>query len=200
MSVDASGFAVVVEKDAVFHTIKQDYGYLRNALGPFCLVTVHFSACLHQGKGYPDKATLDFLKGFPEPFSIFVLVDYDPHGLEIFWQYRKQVNCRRLGLSYEDIGRFNEHSAQRLRLTCADSKKAKSMLGAKDIPEGLKVDVMRLSTTGFKAELELMSDADERHFFTRNYLAVKLKEALQQADEPTSTPPQSSRSQDTCAK
>lgn len=148
-----------------------------------------------QGKGYPDKATLDFLRGFPESLPVFVLVDYDPHGLEIFWQYRRQVNCRKLGLSYDDIGRFNEYSAQRLKLTCADARKVRSMLAAKDIPDSLKVDVMRLGTTGFKAELELMADSSECRFFTRSYLAVKLKEALQQADATVSTPPRSLRSQ-----
>jgi DNA topoisomerase VI subunit A len=108
------------------------------------------------------------------------MVDLDPHGIEIYLQYLKHVPCHLLGMSFHDIDCFNESSHQRMPITPVDSHKIKSMLRRRGMPQDIRIELMRLNTGGFKAELEIMCEAREPQFFTRTFLAAKLKQGLQQ--------------------
>ena len=164
-------FVLVVEKDAIFHTIVADYHHLEGVFGPFAVIT---------GKGYPDLATTRFLSNFAASIPILVMVDLDPHGIDIYLHYLKHAPCHLLGMSSHDIDHFNELSHQRLPITPTDSHKIKCMLGRKDLPQDVRIELMRLKTGGFKAELEIMCEAREPQFFTRTYVTTKLRQGLQQ--------------------
>lgn len=179
MSIRFEGrFVLVIEKDAVFHTIAADYHHLRDVFGPFALITVPTNSYFWQGKGYPDLATTLFLKNFDASIPIFVLVDFDPHGIEIYLKYLRHASCHLLGMSFHDIDNFNEMSHQRIPTTVIDNRKIKSMLKRSNLPHNVCIELMRMNTNGFKAELEIMSESIEPHFFTRTYLTTKLKQGL----------------------
>lgn len=106
------------------------------------------------------------------------MLDFDPHGIEIYLQYLKHVPCHLLGMSFHDIDHFNEMSHQRMPITAADSRKIKSMLKRTNLPHCVRIELMRLNTNGFKAEMELMCEPNEPQFFTRTYIVTKLKQGL----------------------
>ena len=119
-----------------------------------------------------------FLKNFNASVLIFVMVDFDPHGIEIYLQYLKHVPCHLLGMSFHDIDHFNELSHQRMPIAASDSRKIKAMLRRANLPHFVRIELMRLNTSGFKAEMEIMCESSEPQFFTRTYLTAKLKQGL----------------------
>ncbi|KAJ9094492.1 hypothetical protein QFC21_006031 [Naganishia friedmannii] len=75
-------WALVIEKEATFTTLCKSGILADEELADGLLIT---------GKGYPDLATLHFLKLLSESFPeclIGILVDADPHGLDILSVYR----------------------------------------------------------------------------------------------------------------
>lgn len=78
----AEGFVLVVEKEAIFQRILEDYqDHLQASLGPFIVIT---------GKGYPCMATRRLVAVLGERWKlpVMVLVDFDPYGFEIALQYK----------------------------------------------------------------------------------------------------------------
>lgn len=76
----AAYFILVVEKESIFHKLIEED--LPNKLTrPFIMIT---------GKGFPDLNTQLFLKKLWMVMSIpvFILVDADPHGINIMLNYR----------------------------------------------------------------------------------------------------------------
>jgi meiotic recombination protein SPO11 len=71
-------FVLVVEKDTVFQRLVTDEIFNRSADKPI-LVT---------GKGYPDINTRMLLKKLSVKLPIYVIVDADPHGVEILFTYK----------------------------------------------------------------------------------------------------------------
>lgn len=88
---------MVVEKEASLKTLLEYNFHLNCGLGPGLLVTVsHLSqasqqADLVQGKGYPDLATLRFLRSLITVLAsqtpLFGIFDGDPDGLDIYRCY-----------------------------------------------------------------------------------------------------------------
>jgi DNA topoisomerase VI subunit A len=109
------------------------------------------------------------------------MVDFDPHGIEIYLQYFKHAPCHLLGMSFHDIDYFNEMSYQRIPIITADSRKIKAMLKRSNLPHCVRTELMKLNTNGFKAEMELMCEPNEPHFFTRTYVVTKIKQGLSQS-------------------
>ena len=72
-------FVLVVEKDAIFQKLLGD-GILQQFSNRCILVT---------GKGYPDQMTRQLLKRIQIEFEIpiFGLMDADPHGIDILFNY-----------------------------------------------------------------------------------------------------------------
>ncbi|KAJ9119639.1 hypothetical protein QFC22_003348 [Naganishia vaughanmartiniae] len=102
-SVAPPRWALVIEKEATFTTLCKSGILADEELESGLLITVSrifmasvgvmltFSSTSHKGKGYPDLATLHFLKLLSESFPdclIGILVDADPHGLDILSVYR----------------------------------------------------------------------------------------------------------------
>jgi meiotic recombination protein SPO11 len=83
-------FILVVEKEAVMCMIVQAYDQIAERVGPFVVVC---------GKGYPCVRTTQLLGVIDRTSSqpIFLLIDCDPHGIEIALTYvsGSLVNLRR---------------------------------------------------------------------------------------------------------
>ena len=74
---------LIVEKEAVFHTLQQEHCKLE--------METNNKLLLVTGKGYPSMATRRFLHWLYLSSSrtrFYVLVDYDPYGYEIALHYR----------------------------------------------------------------------------------------------------------------
>ena len=155
---------IVIEKDAIFQNVAADYLWLKERLGPLLIVT---------GKGYPDLATLCLLRSLKSPK--YVLVDYDPHGLEIFLHYNRTVpEAEHLGVTCEDVEKFSELTDKRLPLRPHDEHKLTRMLKRESLSVEIRQTLMRMRVQGWRAELEVLCEAPEPNFFTRHYLLSKL--------------------------
>lgn len=179
----AEGLALVVEKEAVFQTIVEDYDHLRAALGPFIVVT---------GKGYPCMATrrLVALLGERHKIPVFVLVDYDPYGFEIALQYRigskklpddiddlKCPSLRFLGISRADLDAHSTHY-DTFPLTDAERKRIQKLkasfqaLGWSNVVKELAF----MLDHDVKAEIESVKKTGDAHYFTRTFLIDKIRQ------------------------
>ena len=137
ISTDAR-YVLVVEKDAIFQRLLADNVF--RYCGPGILVTVRRfltsessnSMILHQGKGYPDIATRQFLRILSRTcpsLPIHALVDADPYGLDIFLVYkygskkspRAHLDCpaiNLLGLLPSELSLYDGQSrSNEIRLT-----------------------------------------------------------------------------------
>lgn len=177
ITISDSRFILVVEKEAIFNSVVQDYTYLSGLLGPFILVT---------GKGYPCMATRRLVARIPDTIPAYGLVDYDPYGLEIAHMYRvgsealpsdaHLLACPRLqyiGVTFGDIDRYGAGKAHG-RLTEPERKRAALLKGkaaALAWPEMVE-SACKMLDKDFKAEIEEIPSA--QHFFTRTFLLEKL--------------------------
>lgn len=180
--IDACPCVLVVEKESVFQTIVSDYEYLHDQLGKFVVVT---------GKGYPCMATRKLVSQLGLVCPVFVLVDFDPYGLEIALQYRKGSsvlpddagalacpNIRYLGITFKDLDSYGHVDSYKERLTDADRKRAQSIhdqynsMGWDDVSQSLT----KMLDKNMKAEIEAISN--DSHFFTRSFLLEKLSSLM----------------------
>lgn len=208
---------LVVEKDAVFQVLVQQTPLIKARIGPcgLVLVTVHKNAIkrsisFEQGKGYPDLATIDFLHGIlkknrDRSALVGMLVDWDPHGLDIYLHYVKKLEAtttnnaiiRYLGLAASDIAKYNDLSQKMLPLKPIDQRKIDAMLKRlrrSELSEDHLVINELLKMNGWKAELELMTEhaqlgrppkttddtsSSQNSLFVR-YVSEKIEDAIKQ--------------------
>lgn len=178
ISLDACPFVLVVEKESVFQTIVSDYEFLHDRLGKFVVVT---------GKGYPCMATRKLVSQLGALCPVYVLVDYDPYGLEIALQYRKGSsvlpndaealacsNLRYLGVTFKDLDSYGHVDSYKERLTEADRKRAANIRDQANLLEwnDLSQSLTKMLDKNIKAEIEAISN--DSHFFTRSFLLEKL--------------------------
>lgn len=146
---------VVVEKEAVFHTLLQTCPLWSQHLPAVALVT---------GKGYPDHLTLCLVHQLSArsmgPTTMVALVDYDPYGLDIALRYRlgtyatadcEHTRCDRLQLLGIKRGQLDRYRDQ----TVLD----RSRLGLNEMASKRLLGVIaRAKSCGW---LELAEAADE---------------------------------------
>lgn len=123
---------------------------------------------LLQGKGYPDVNTRHLIKYLIDTLQIpaYVLVDADPHGIEIMFTYRfgslalahlhqlASPSIQWIGIRPSDIADFG---IPFMRLTDEDSKKIAEMLERPYITDELRQQLTRMSKDKKKAEIESLS-------------------------------------------
>lgn len=174
---ESIGFVLVVEKEAIFQTIADDYEFLSSVIGHFILVT---------GKGYPCTATRAYLNHFKR-IKVFALVDFDPFGLEIALLYVKGSNnlpdeastlsCSDLvflGVTFKDIDSYGDQSAF-TKLSGFEVTRLKSLINGNSetgVGKSIKEAAVKMLDKGVKAEIESIPNTG--NFFTRTFLLEKL--------------------------
>lgn len=109
---DAPQAVLIIEKEAVFRTLQQSYPDLSRSIPGLLLVT---------GKGYPCMPTMKFIHFLYKQLAqctFYILVDYDPYGLNIALQYRmgcklpadQPITCcpslRLMGVTLNDLDHY----------------------------------------------------------------------------------------------
>ncbi|XP_050361884.1 meiotic recombination protein SPO11 [Nymphalis io] len=157
-------YILVVEKDAIFQKLLDEGALIR--LGPVIILT---------GKGYPDVCTRQLLCRLVTELRLkaLALVDYDPHGYEIFLTYKygslsqshlsNTLACSSLlllGVRPNDVTTLAPKAA-RLPLTVLDKRKLTSLIKRPylESPSGnrIKEDLMGMLASGMKAEIEAVA-------------------------------------------
>ncbi|XP_033738650.1 meiotic recombination protein SPO11-like [Pecten maximus] len=176
---DAS-FILVVEKDATFQSLL-DNGFLAK-LGPSILIT---------GRGFPDVNTRMLLRILWDSFHIpvMVLVDADPHGIEIMsiYKYGSRALSHEsiyltvpslgwIGVLPSDVTRLGIDRANLLPMTKADRDKASELKSRPYYSQSTafqrEVDI--LLQTDYKAEIQCLESISTT-FLTDVYLPGKLQ-------------------------
>lgn len=145
---------IVVEKEAVFHTLTQTCHLWNQDLPPIIIIT---------GKGYPDHYTMHMVhtlsSGLHESRTL-ALVDYDPYGLDIALRYklgcssvvdRESTKCESLRLLGVKRGQLDKYSDQSL----ADKSRLKLNAGASKRLVGV---ISKAKSCGW---VEMVEAADE---------------------------------------
>ncbi|XP_026487443.2 meiotic recombination protein SPO11 [Vanessa tameamea] len=157
-------FILVVEKDAIFQKLLDEGALVR--LGPVIILT---------GKGYPDVCTRQLLCRVVKELRLkaLALVDYDPHGYEIFLTYKygslaqshlsDTLACSSLlllGVLPDDVTTLVPKGA-RLHLTVLDKRKLISLIKRPylESPSGIRIkeDLTGMLASGMKAEIEAVA-------------------------------------------
>ncbi|XP_043287534.1 meiotic recombination protein W68 [Venturia canescens] len=169
-------FVLVVEKDTVFHQLLQENCPQR------------LECVLVTGKGYPDMATRMFVTMLSEhcKLAVFILVDADPYGIEIFLIYKYgsikhsygQGNfpCRSarwLGLLPSDLQLYN---LEKKSLTAIELKKLIEIKKRPYIDKKVYKELMILKhgKAGIEAILEAAKDHELISFYIRNKIHREL--------------------------
>jgi meiotic recombination protein SPO11 len=178
----SASFILIVEKDAVFMRLLED---------GFCN---KYGCVMISGRGYPDVATrsivIRMMKALPH-VKAFVLVDHDPHGLEIanvyingsarLSHYNNELTLNSqdrnrmmwIGLSYQDITSLNIPTSCMIELSSADIKKASDLNGNRATPAWIKQELDQMTKHGYKAEIQSLSSLSI-DFLSNVYLPIKL--------------------------
>lgn len=126
-------WVLIVEKDAIFEML-MSHSFLKQSLA----YHISGTGCLVTGKGYPDVATRwllsEIAKQCPRYIStnralFYVLVDADPHGIDILRIYATSLTSTRvvwIGLRSSDW--LNMPRAVTVPLSATDRRKAMSLL------------------------------------------------------------------------
>lgn len=136
---------LVIEKYSFFHRLVSSASFRDSISSKFICIT----AC-----GYPNEATLFLVEKLKLP--VFVLVDYDPHGIEIMLCYKRVIpSLSWVGLSVDDLHTLNVDPNNIQDLSKNDILKANSLL--KRCPE--YADELRVMIDiGKKIELEAVAN------------------------------------------
>ncbi|KAL5015911.1 hypothetical protein ScPMuIL_005500 [Solemya velum] len=171
-------FVLVVEKDATFQKLL-DQGMCQKFHPP----------ALTHGKGFPDINTRMLVRKLWESFQmpVLVLVDADPHGIEIMTVYKYGSRSlafeteflavpalRWLGVLPTDITRLGIPESAFIPLSNTDRKKASDLLQRPCVKHHLawQQEIERLLGTG-KVEIQCL-DTISSTFLTDVYLPGKL--------------------------
>lgn len=123
---------------------------------------------MSQGKGFPDVNTRHLVKYLVDTFAIpaYILVDADPHGIEIMFTYRfgslalahldqlAAPSIQWIGVRPSDIADFD---IPFMRLTDEDSKRIGEMLERPYITDELREQLTRMKKDKKKVEIESLS-------------------------------------------
>ncbi|XP_045159068.2 meiotic recombination protein SPO11-like [Mercenaria mercenaria] len=178
--VSNADFILVVEKDATFQKLLQDK--VCEKLHPCIIIT---------GKGFPDINTRMLLKKLWDNFSIpiLVLVDADPHGIEIMTVYKfgskalsfetehLAVPCIKwLGILPSDIFRLGIPETSLIPLSKADRIKGLELLSRPYIQHYplWRNEIENMLASGRKAEIQAL-DSISSSFLTDVYLPSKIR-------------------------
>ncbi|XP_060602470.1 meiotic recombination protein SPO11-like isoform X2 [Ruditapes philippinarum] len=178
--VTNASFILVVEKDATFQKLLQNK--VCEKLNPCIIIT---------GKGFPDMNTRMLLKILWDNFSIpiLVLVDADPHGIEIMTVYKfgskalsfesehLAVPCIKwLGILPSDISRLGVPEKSLIALSKADKVKGEEILSRPYISQypQWKTEIEQMLESGKKAEIQAL-DSISDNFLTDVYLPSKIR-------------------------
>ncbi|KAL1405457.1 endodeoxyribonuclease [Vanrija albida] len=157
---------LVVEKDAIMQSLCGLRLLEDERLGSGVLIT---------GKGYPDLATLQFLRLLADTFPrtpIYALVDADPHGIDILsvYTYGSRNNAhsahhaglglgdrlRWMGLKATDLWRFGAYD-ELIELGEKDVQLAQSMIARANLPPEWRRELVHMLHLRRKAEIQIMS-------------------------------------------
>ena len=172
---------LVIEKEAVFNSIKQNYGAISKIIGNFLFVT---------GKGYPCTATREFVKMLGENgLRVLGITDCDPFGIDIARVYKygsKSMNyCKqrlicpafqRIGLTLTDVNVWQISDDQKISLNSSDLQKIESLLRC-DLDFEIRQELLIMKQIGVKYEIEAL-DHEFHLFFCLNYLPAKVQNAI----------------------
>ncbi|RUS88480.1 hypothetical protein EGW08_003738 [Elysia chlorotica] len=179
----SANFVLVVEKDASFQKLMGEQ--FCQKMGPCILIT---------GKGFPDNGTRLFLRLLWTTYHlpIFVLVDADPHGIEIMAVYKfgsmnqayenqhlATPSIHWIGILPEDIYKLHIPQSALSPLTPRDVQKCKSLKVrpyCKD-DKGLIAQVDVLLENDVKAEIQCL-DAISSTYLCDVYLSNKINIGL----------------------
>ncbi|KFY44396.1 hypothetical protein V495_03483 [Pseudogymnoascus sp. VKM F-4514 (FW-929)] len=179
LSFPLCNWILVIEKEATFRTLSTSHHARTSRAGPGLLITA---------KGYPDIATRALLHLLPSTRGcppIYVLADYDPHGLSILSTYAHGSaslahqndglavpGVRWLGVKLESaVGTQNQGDGDGggvpgiLALTKRDRRLGRSML-AKHLAMGEEVnpewrrEVQRMLFLNVKAEIQVLGGGE----------------------------------------
>ncbi|KTW29741.1 hypothetical protein T552_00948 [Pneumocystis carinii B80] len=178
---------LIVEKESTFRTLLISKFYNHPVAGKGVIITA---------KGYPDISTREFLYMISKSISsssspykrstpILCLVDYDPHGINIlatykFGSYAEAHNSHLMAIpsikwlgAHSNDFRKNQENGY-IPMNNNDIKKAFDLLQKEWIQEhiNLKNELCRMLFTRVKAEIQLLSENDEKCL--TEYLADKI--------------------------
>ncbi|GFO04714.1 meiotic recombination protein spo11 [Plakobranchus ocellatus] len=163
-------FVLVVEKDATFQKLVGEQ--FCQKMGPCVLIT---------GKGFPDIGTRLLLRQLWTRYHIpvFVLVDADPHGIEIMAVYKYGSMSQAyenqhlaipamhwLGILPEDISRLHIPQSSLIALTSRDAQKCEA-LKARPYCRG---EVMTTAQINFLLELNVKAEIQCLDSISSSYL------------------------------
>ncbi|KAG0146804.1 hypothetical protein CROQUDRAFT_670968 [Cronartium quercuum f. sp. fusiforme G11] len=157
-------FILVIEKEAVFNSLISVDFPNDPRFGKSVMIT---------GKGYPDLASRQLLSMLAtndnsKHIPILVLVDCDPHGIEILSVYKfgSQRMAFQAGLAVEKVEwvgvkcseweRLSIDPRLLLPLTAIDRAKAEQLKSRKDLPSEWLNELSVLLETGLKAEIQVL--------------------------------------------
>lgn len=173
---------LVIEKEATFRTLSNSRHSIASKAGKGLIVTA---------KGYPDISTRSFLhtlhshRGCP---SIYVLTDFDPHGLSILNTYvhgssslahendhLAVPDMKRLGIRLEDVVRTQSSNTSEddeqsevsgiLSMSLRDRRLASSMLASnpafsEDTHPDWRRELQCMLFLNIKAEIQILGGAE----------------------------------------
>ncbi|BGP48432.1 endodeoxyribonuclease [Rhodotorula kratochvilovae] len=164
LELDDPKWVLVIEKDAVFHSLAASSLLNDAELGNGILLT---------GKGYPDLATRELLKRLSDALPsvpIFALVDSDPHGLSIlsvyacgsYSQAHDAANLvvprvQWLGVKGSEWDVLGVGRDELLPLAKADRAKALAMLRKEGLPCEWRRELEYMLHLNRKAEIQVLS-------------------------------------------
>lgn len=155
MHVPSNAIVLVVEKETVFYRLLNDKIFERFG-HPLVLVTA---------RGMPDLPTRHLLRNLRQ--KIFVLVDYDPYGMEIantyifgtddaWHQQDLAIEAELIALDFTTAKKWGLKIHQMLRLAPRDQAKTKSLLKRLESNTSVSAGVMKLA-------LQNMMDTDKKY-------------------------------------
>uniref|UniRef100_A0A915I1K1 Topoisomerase 6 subunit A/Spo11 TOPRIM domain-containing protein n=1 Tax=Romanomermis culicivorax TaxID=13658 RepID=A0A915I1K1_ROMCU len=180
--VSNAKFILIVEKETIFQRLQDE---------EFC--SQFYPCMMITAKGYPDYATRQMLQLLLDSLQIpmYVLVDGDPYGIDIYLTYRfgssnndcdinvnnVNLNCIQwLGVLPSEISRLNFPKDQYLALTDREKSKLRCMSdrASEFADERFLVDQLQIMLElGLKVELEALCSL-EASYLSQVYLRSKL--------------------------
>ncbi len=170
-------YVLVIEKDAVWQRLNEDKFWKKNN----CIIIT--------GKGQPDRGTRRIVNRLHKELNlpIYVLTDADPWGYYIYSVIKQgSINlsflsdrlgtpdAKFIGLTTQDVGKFNIAKNVTIKLNQGDIKRTHEMLKYMWFkPKEWQQELKHMLNTGYKLELEALSSKGIK-FITEKYLPEKI--------------------------
>jgi DNA topoisomerase-6 subunit A len=170
-------YVLVIEKDAVWQRLNEDKFWKSQN----CIIIT--------GKGQPDRGTRRIINRLHGEFKlpIYVLTDADPWGYYIYSVIKQgSINlsflsdrlgtpeARFIGLTTQDVSKFNIPSNVTIKLNPGDIKRTNEMLKYMWFkPKEWQHELKHMLSKGHKLELEALSSKGIK-FITEKYLPEKI--------------------------